>query len=103
MPVYTYRCENCSHQFDRHQGFSDAPIKVCPNCGNHTLHKVYRPTGVVFKGSGFYITDKKNKASSSNGSGTIKKPKESSASEGKAESKPETKGEKSRPKTKDNK
>lgn len=104
MPVYTYRCENCGHQFDKHQDFSDQPVKVCPKCHKHTLQKVYRPAGVVFKGSGFYVTDKKQKTSATNGSGTAKKPKENSAgeskTEGKTESKTENKSEKSKPKSK---
>lgn len=93
MPVYTYRCENCGHQFDKHQGFSDQPMMVCPKCHKHTLQKVYRPAGVVFKGSGFYVTDKKQKASAPNGSGTAKKPKENSAGESKTEGKAESKTE----------
>lgn len=58
MPTYTYRCENCGHQFDKYQSFQDQPLKVCPKCRKHALHKVYQPAGVSFKGSGFYVTDK---------------------------------------------
>jgi putative FmdB family regulatory protein len=104
MPVYSYRCENCGHQFDRHQGFEEKSIQVCPNCRKHTLHKLYRPGGVVFKGSGFYVNDKKTKASSSNGSGPAKKPKEAAKGdakpEGKTETKPESKPETKKPKAK---
>jgi putative FmdB family regulatory protein len=57
MPVYTYRCENCGIQFDQTQKFSDDPLTVCPECKKKTLHKVYTPVGIVFKGSGFYATD----------------------------------------------
>src|SRR4030067_1023559 len=57
MPVYTYRCENCGVQFDRHQSFSDLPLTRCPECSKKTLRKVYTPVGIVFKGSGFYATD----------------------------------------------
>jgi len=57
MPVYTYRCDNCGVQFDRKQSFTDPLLKVCPDCGKKTLHKVYTPVGIVFKGSGFYATD----------------------------------------------
>ncbi|MBX3047529.1 MAG: zinc ribbon domain-containing protein [Anaerolineales bacterium] len=64
MPVYTYRCDNCGHEFDRQQSFDDSPLKVCPECRKHTLHKVYRAAGVVFKGSGFYVTDKSRKSAS---------------------------------------
>jgi putative FmdB family regulatory protein len=75
MPVYSYRCENCGHEFDRHQSFSDEPLKACPNCKKRTLQKVYRPAGVVFKGSGFYVTDKK-KSTSPTTNGTKEKTKE---------------------------
>lgn len=57
MPIYTYRCENCGFQFDQFQKFSDGPLTKCPECGKKTLHKVYTPVGIVFKGSGFYATD----------------------------------------------
>jgi putative FmdB family regulatory protein len=57
MPVYTYRCENCGVQFDRHQSFSDPPLSQCPECKKKALRKVYTPVGIVFKGSGFYATD----------------------------------------------
>jgi putative FmdB family regulatory protein len=92
MPVYTYRCENCGHEFDRQQSFDDNPLKVCPNCKKHSLHKVYRAAGVVFKGSGFYVTDKSRKAASPAPNGA-KKPKEAGTTS--TESKPEaTKSEK---------
>jgi putative FmdB family regulatory protein len=92
MPVYTYRCENCGHQFDKHQSFSDQPLKACPNCRKHALHKVYQATGVAFKGSGFYVTDKRNSSSSAKptkaGNGTESKPetKTTTSSETKSES-----------------
>ena len=57
MPVYTYRCENCGIQFDQTQKFADDPLTTCPECKKKTLHKVYTPVGIVFKGSGFYATD----------------------------------------------
>jgi len=57
MPVYTYRCEECGVQFDKTQKFSDQPLTRCPECGKKSLHKVYSPVGIVFKGSGFYATD----------------------------------------------
>lgn len=60
MPVYTYRCESCGVQFERHQSFSDAPLKTCPECRKKTLRKVITPTKIVFKGSGFYATDHKS-------------------------------------------
>ena len=60
MPVYTYRCESCGVQFERHQSFNDAPLKTCPECRKKSLKKVITPTKVIFKGSGFYATDHKS-------------------------------------------
>ena len=59
MPIYTYQCEECGVRFDARQRFSDDPISVCPECGGAT-HKVIGPVGVVFKGSGFYVTDSRS-------------------------------------------
>ena len=57
MPVYTYRCENCGVQFEKHQSFNDEPLKTCPECRKKSLKKVITPTKIIFKGSGFYATD----------------------------------------------
>lgn len=64
MPIYAYRCESCGVQFDRHQKFSDEPLTVCPECEEPALRKLIQPVGIVFKGSGFYVTDNR---SASNG------------------------------------
>ncbi|MGA9531883.1 MAG: FmdB family zinc ribbon protein [Anaerolineales bacterium] len=64
MPIYAYRCESCGVQFDRHQKFSDDTLVECPECGEPALHKLIQPVGIVFKGSGFYVTDNR---SASNG------------------------------------
>lgn len=86
MPTYQYRCSDCGHSFDQFQRFADAPLTECPECGG-LIKRVLHPVGVVFKGSGWYITDsreaKNGKKSSSDGS--------DAATEGKAsasESKP---------------
>ena len=60
MPIYTYRCENCGIQFEKHQSFSDQPLTRCPECSKNALRKVYLPVGIVFKGSGFYATDNRS-------------------------------------------
>ena len=60
MPVYTYRCEACGIQFERHQSFTDTPLKTCPECRKKALKKVITPTKIIFKGSGFYATDHKS-------------------------------------------
>lgn len=57
MPVYVYHCDSCEFQFEQQQKFSDNPLKKCPECGKNSLHKVYTPVGIIYKGSGFYSTD----------------------------------------------
>ncbi|MBA2520247.1 MAG: hypothetical protein H0V24_11320 [Chloroflexia bacterium] len=56
MPTYTYRCDPAGHQFETVQRFSDDPLTECPTCGE-PIRRVIQPVGVVFKGSGWYITD----------------------------------------------
>ena len=63
MPVYEYECENCGTRFERFQSIQDAPIRQCPECAGR-VHKVFHPTGVIFKGSGWYITDSRKSNSS---------------------------------------
>ncbi|HLY27598.1 MAG TPA: FmdB family zinc ribbon protein [Aggregatilineales bacterium] len=60
MPIYTYECENCGQRFDAKQSFSEAPLTICPDCEG-ALHRVIQPVGIVFKGSGFYVTDSRGK------------------------------------------
>jgi putative FmdB family regulatory protein len=57
MPLYEYRCENCGHQFEKIQRFSDDPITVCPSCGSGPVVKLLSSPPIQFKGSGWYITD----------------------------------------------
>jgi putative FmdB family regulatory protein len=55
-------------QFDQQQKFSDPPLTRCPECSKKTLHKVYQPVGIVFKGSGFYATDHRSPSGQGRGS-----------------------------------
>lgn len=56
MPTYEYQCKTCGHHFERVQRFSDAPLTECPECSG-VIRRVIHPAGIVFKGSGWYITD----------------------------------------------
>ncbi|GHV92742.1 hypothetical protein AGMMS50268_32450 [Spirochaetia bacterium] len=58
MPTYEYECKSCGHTFDAFQSMSDEPIKVCPECGKEVRRLINGGTGIIFKGSGFYVTDK---------------------------------------------
>ncbi|MFH1651090.1 MAG: FmdB family zinc ribbon protein [Chloroflexota bacterium] len=61
MPLYEYECGQCRNRFEVRQGFEAAPEAACPQCRSQA-RRVFYPTAVVFKGSGFYITDhRKNK------------------------------------------
>ena len=90
MPVYTYRCESCGVQFERHQSFTDAPLKTCPECRKKSLKKVITPTKIIFKGSGFYATDHRSpsgdisREGKSEGKNTETKSSESKSSETKS-------------------
>jgi putative FmdB family regulatory protein len=63
MPTYEYECTVCGQQIEVFQRFSEDPLTTCGVCGGK-LRKVFHPAGIVFKGSGFYATDSRAKASS---------------------------------------
>ena len=63
MPTYQYACTECEHAFDQFQSFSDDALTECPECQGR-LRKVFNAVGVVFKGSGFYRNDSRDKKSS---------------------------------------
>lgn len=57
MPTYDYKCDKCGHEFERFQRISDAPLKRCPECKGRVRRMIGAGAGLLFKGSGFYITD----------------------------------------------
>ncbi len=56
MPLYDYRCADCGHVVEVRHGFDEAYEGRCPQCGA-ALKRVFNPAPIVFKGSGFYVTD----------------------------------------------
>ena len=63
MPTYEYKCEACGHQFEKFQSITAAPIKKCPECGKSKVRRLIGTgAGLLFKGSGFYITDYRGEA-----------------------------------------
>lgn len=65
MPTYEYFCTDCKFEFEEFQSIASEPIQVCPKCKKTTVkRKISGGTGLIFKGSGFYITDYKNKSTS---------------------------------------
>jgi putative FmdB family regulatory protein len=82
MPIYEYACDTCQTTFERKQKFSEDPVRVCPECGNG-VRRVLHPAGIIFKGSGFYVTDNRSSngaSKSANGSNGTSSPAESNGS-----------------------
>lgn len=66
MPTYDYACSACGHRFEEFQSMSAEPLKKCPACKKAKLERLIGPgAGVIFKGSGFYETDYRSAAYSS--------------------------------------
>ena len=62
MPTYEYVCPKCDHAFEQFQSMNDAPLKKCPKCKKTGVKRLIGGgAGLIFKGTGFYITDYKNK------------------------------------------
>ena len=80
MPIYEYRCTACRHELEALQKFSDAPLVLCPKCGQEALTKLVSAAGFQLKGSGWYQTDFRS-------SGSKPPPKTDAAAEGKSEGK----------------
>lgn len=97
MPVYVYHCGHCEYEFEQQQSFSDKPLKKCPECGEITLHKVYTPVSVIYKGSGFYSTDHRSNSGSSSSSSVKKEETKSEDSKKTAEKTSEKPAEKPAP------
>jgi putative FmdB family regulatory protein len=98
MPTYDYKCDNCKNTFELFQSIKEDPITLCPECGHNTLKKmISMPAGLIFKGSGFYLTDYAKKSSSA----TDKTDKKDTASTPKTEKKPEVKEKKTAEKKKE--
>ncbi len=78
MPTYDYKCEKCDHIFEHFQAMSDAPLTKCAECDGKIRRLVGGGSGLIFKGSGFYLTDyakksKNNKSSDNTKISTKKK------------------------------
>ena len=87
MPTYTYRCDTCGHGFDAVQRFAEDPLTECPACSS-PIRRVIQPVGVVFKGSGWYITDSRPKSSSDGAAGGASSAKSTSGTPDKEPEKP---------------
>ena len=87
VPICEYECEKCHGRFELLQKFSERPVKQCVKCGG-PVHKVLSPPALVFKGTGWYVTDyaradrKKAEKADRDGSGSSKKSESSPAKSG---------------------
>ncbi len=61
MPTYDYYCISCGFEFEEFQSIASETIRICPKCQGTVKRKISGGTGLIFKGSGLYITDYKNK------------------------------------------
>jgi putative FmdB family regulatory protein len=89
MPTYVYECPTCQERFERWQSFKEQPLQECPQ-GHQGVRRVITPPPVIFKGSGWYITDSR---SNTNSNGKVAKSTSSDASESTTESTAESKAE----------
>jgi putative FmdB family regulatory protein len=90
MPTYVYACDSCGAQFEQFQSFKDEPLRTCPKCAS-AVRRVFQPVGIVFKGSGWYITDSRKSGSASvTGDDSSSKGESKGESKAKAEAKAET-------------
>src|SRR3569832_2446993 len=70
MPIYEYRCEACGHALEALQKMSEAPLTDCPECGAPALKKQVSATDFQLKGSGWYVTDFRDKGKKPDGKPT---------------------------------
>ena len=57
MHTYEYECRSCGYRFEEFQGIMDKPLKSCPRCEGEVRRLISGGGGLLFKGSGFYVTD----------------------------------------------
>ena len=87
MPIYEYKCQKCGYCFEVRQDFDDDPLTECTNDHCHgPVRRVFSPPAIIFKGSGFYVTD----YGRGNAQRDTKKRSDSSPSSDKVSSKDET-------------
>ena len=114
MPTYEYKCDACGHAFEKFQQITAAPVKKCPECGKSKVRRLISAGGgMIFKGSGFYITDYRSEGYSNaakadsaakegggeSGAKEVAVKDSGGKAEGKTETKPEAKAE-SKPESK---
>ncbi len=88
MPMYEYECGSCGRRFEQLQRITEDALTADPDCGG-PVRRVIQPVGIIFKGSGFYVTDsrKSSSASSSSSSSSDSKSDSKSSSDSKSDTK----------------
>lgn len=87
MPTYEYACSKCGHTFEAFQSMKAEPLKKCPKCQKNSLKRlVGAGAGLIFKGSGFYITDYKKSGGSATASSSSSESKSASSAKEKTSS-----------------
>jgi putative FmdB family regulatory protein len=79
MPTYEYACRDCGQHLEVVQSFTEEPLRVCGACGG-ALRKVFSAAGIIFKGSGYYVTDSR-KSGGDAGAGSSTKTTETPSSD----------------------
>ena len=88
MPTYDYKCTQCKYRFEYFQSMTADPLSKCPKCGGTLKRVIGTGAGTIFKGSGFYQTDYKNKSTKKNdGLKTENKPSSDEKKENKVDKK----------------
>lgn len=86
MPTYSYRCADCGHEYDAFQNMRENPHTECPQCKGRVERLIGAGAGILFKGSGFYVTDYRSGNGSGGGGKTSGGGKSSDGGEQKGES-----------------
>jgi putative FmdB family regulatory protein len=92
MPTYDYICNECGYTFELFQGIHDEPEKSCPHCSGAVRRIISGGAGIIFKGSGFYVTDNKKQGTSTDNSVKNSDTKKESADSGPVKKPEPTKG-----------
>lgn len=68
MPTYDYLCADCGYRFELFQKMTDDPVQICPQCQHTSVRRLIGGgNGLLFKGSGFYITDYRRSGNANSG------------------------------------
>lgn len=67
MPLYDYQCRACQKVTEVRHGFKETFTGTCPDCGASDLARIFNPAPILFKGSGFYVTDSRKPSAAATG------------------------------------